>query len=97
MAASVFRPQAKSHRRLPKPPLRLSLPLGTVALALGILLADAAGAAAARPASCSGSFQSPGTLAGTYSSNVTVEGVCAVNAAPGRGRGGCLRPQRPNG
>jgi hypothetical protein len=76
MDVSKFRRQAGSL------PRRLSLLLGTGGLALGVLAASASGAAADRPASCSGSIESPGVLAGTYSSNVTVEGVCAVNAGP---------------
>lgn len=71
-----FRRGARSHTR------RLSLLLGVGGLALGMLAANATGAAADQRASCSGSFQSPGVLAGTYSSNVTVAGVCAVNAGP---------------
>lgn len=38
----------------------------------------ASAAAADRPSSCSGSNESPGVLAGTYHSNVTVEGACVV-------------------
>ena len=38
----------------------------------------ASAAAADRPSSCSGSNESPGVLAGTYRSNVTVEGTCVV-------------------
>jgi len=63
-------------------PRRLSLVLGAVGLALSILAASASAAAADRPSKCSGSFESPGVLAGTYSSNVVVEGACVVNAAP---------------
>jgi hypothetical protein len=59
-------------------PRRLSLLLGAVGLALSILAASASAAAADRPSSCSGSLESPGVLAGTYSSNVTVEGACVV-------------------
>jgi hypothetical protein len=61
-------------------PHRLSLLLGTGVLALVILAANASGAAAGRATSCSGSFESPGVLAGTYTSNVTVDGACVVNA-----------------
>jgi hypothetical protein len=56
--------------------------LATAGLVAGILAASASGAAAARPSSCSGTFESPGTLAGTYTSNVTIEGACLVNAGP---------------
>jgi hypothetical protein len=63
-------------------PRRLSLLLGAVGLALGMLAASASGAAADRPSNCSGTFESPGVLAGTYTSNVTVEGACVVNAGP---------------
>ena len=38
----------------------------------------ASAAAADRPSSCSGSNESPGVLAGTYHSNVTVKGACVV-------------------
>jgi hypothetical protein len=72
---------------------RLSLLLGAGGLALGVLGANATGAAADRPANCSGSFESPGVLSGTYSSNVTVEGACAVNAGPALIKGNLtLRP-----
>jgi hypothetical protein len=63
-------------------PRRLSLLLSAVGLALGILAASASGAAADRPSNCSGTFGSPGVLAGTYTSNVTIEGACVVNAGP---------------
>ena len=63
-------------------PRRLSLLLGAVGLALTILAASASAAAADRPSRCSGSFESPGVLAGTYSSNVVVDGACVVNAGP---------------
>jgi hypothetical protein len=76
MDVSEFRRQAGSLAR------RLSLLFGAGGLVLGVLAASATGAAAARPASCTGSFESPGVLAGTYSSNVTVAGVCTVNAGP---------------
>src|SRR6185437_15309090 len=76
MDVSEFRRGAGSLAR------RLLLLFGGGGLVLGMLAASATGAAAARPASCTGSFESPGVLAGTYSSNVTVTGVCAVNAGP---------------
>ncbi len=63
-------------------PRRLSPLLGAVVLAVSILAASASAAAADRPSSCSGSFESPGVLAGTYTSNVTVEGACVVKAGP---------------
>lgn len=59
-------------------PPRVSLLLGAVGLALSILAASASAAPADRPSSCSGSNESPGVLAGTYRSNVTVEGACVV-------------------
>ena len=69
-------------RQLGLLPPRLSRLLGVVGLALGILAASASGAAADRPSGCSGTFESPGVLAGTYSSNVTIEGACLVDAGP---------------
>lgn len=33
-------------------------------------------------ATCTGTFASPGVLAGTYHSNVVINGVCAVNGGP---------------
>lgn len=49
--------------------------------------------AAASPPICSGSQQSPGLLAGTYNSNVIVEGTCAVNGGRAVVRGNLvLRP-----
>jgi hypothetical protein len=60
---------------------RLSLVLGAVGLAVGILSASAS-AHALSNRTCSGTFESPGVLAGTYSSNVVVEGACVVNAGP---------------
>lgn len=48
---------------------------------VGAITASGALASAAapdRPSSCSGSNESPGVLAGTYHSNVTVKGACVV-------------------
>jgi hypothetical protein len=67
----------------------LSCLLGMSGLVLGVLAAGqaTAGASAGRPGAsgstfiCSGTAKSPGTLAGTHS-NVTVRGVCEVNAGP---------------
>lgn len=56
--------------------------LGAGALAVGVMAVGVSPAAAKRPATCSGTFESPGLLVGTYTSNVTVEGVCLVNAGP---------------
>jgi hypothetical protein len=62
---------------------RLSCLLGVSAVAFGVLTAGAGPAAAAgEPQTCSGTSDSPGVLAGTYSSNVVVSGFCAVNAGP---------------
>jgi hypothetical protein len=60
--------------------------LGICGLALLVTSAGASSAAAKQhsggSATCSGSPESPGVLAGTYSSNVTIEGVCAAAAGP---------------
>jgi len=58
--------------------------LGICALALVVVGVGANSAAAknGRPATCSGTLGSPGVLSGTYSSNVTIEGVCAAVAGP---------------
>jgi hypothetical protein len=42
----------------------------------------AAKAHAGGPVTCSGTLASPGVLSGTYSSNVTIEGICAAVAGP---------------
>jgi hypothetical protein len=70
-------------------PRRLSLLLGAVGLALGILTASASAEDhhdhhdhARLNRTCTGTFASPGVLAGTYSSNVVVEGACVVNEGP---------------
>jgi hypothetical protein len=67
-----------SFRGLRLLPRRLSRLLGATGLALVTLAVSAGGAAADPPSRCSGSFASPGVLAGTYSSNVTVQGACVV-------------------
>jgi hypothetical protein len=54
--------------------------LATGGMALGVLATSASPAAAAGPHVCSGTFAAPGVLAGKYSSNVAVQGACAVNA-----------------
>lgn len=59
-------------------PRWLSRLLGATGLVLVTLAASASGAAAGGPPSCSGSLASPGVLAGTYGSNITVEGACVV-------------------
>jgi hypothetical protein len=60
--------------------------LGSCALALVLAGIGASGAAARShaggPATCSGTLASPGVLSGTYSSNVTIEGICAAVAGP---------------
>jgi hypothetical protein len=58
--------------------------LGICALALVVVGVGASSAAAknGRPATCSGTLGSPGVLSGTYSSNVTIEGVCMAVAGP---------------
>jgi len=52
---------------------------GASSLALSILASSVSPATAAGPQVCAGTLGSPGVLAGKHSSNVTVEGVCAVN------------------
>ena len=49
-------------------------------LALAILGAAAAAASPASASVCTGSSENPGVLAGTYSSNVVIDGICRVNA-----------------
>jgi hypothetical protein len=67
-------------------PRRLSLLLGAVGLALGMLATSASAEDhhdhGRFNRTCTGTFASPGVLAGTYSSNVVVEGACVVNAGP---------------
>jgi hypothetical protein len=64
-----------------------SLPLtGATAFALvSVSLSVSAGAtSAAGPYVCSGTFNNPGTLTGTYPNGVVVKGVCRVNAGKAR-------------
>ena len=49
--------------------------LGALAAAM---LMTAGAASAAAPYSCSGSFDNPGVLSGTYSTNVFVSGACVT-------------------
>ena len=56
--------------------------IGTVGLAAGAMSLNPSSAAAAGPQTCSGTFTSPGVLAGTYSASVIVVGFCVVNAGP---------------
>ena len=60
--------------------------MGILALALVVVGVGASSAAAKQhaggPATCSGAPGSPGVLSGTYSSNVTVEGLCEAKAGP---------------
>lgn len=58
--------------------------IGTLAvLAVAVVPASATSG----PRVCSGTFASPGVLAGTYWSNVVVRGACAVNGGPARIQG----------
>src|SRR5436309_988150 len=50
--------------------------LVVLAAAASAVLVAAGAAAAAPPQTCSGTLDSPGTLAGTYPSNVFVSGAC---------------------
>jgi hypothetical protein len=73
--------------RCPVPWLRTTRRLlGICALALVVVGVGASSAAAKNhtggPATCSGTLASPGVLSGTYSSNVTIEGICAAVAGP---------------
>ena len=61
------------------------LGVGRFVVVVGMLAACLGGAAAAQavsPSTCSGTLAHPGVLAGVYASNVTVTGVCLVNAGP---------------
>jgi hypothetical protein len=49
-----------------------------IGLLTALILASAGPAGAARPETCSGTFDSPGFLSGSYS-NVTIDGVCGVS------------------
>jgi len=52
------------------------------AIAAVVLAIVPAAVSSAGPRVCSGTFSSPGVLAGTYWTNVVVRGVCAVNGGP---------------
>jgi hypothetical protein len=52
-----------------------------VALA-GAMLMTAGAASAAAPYTCSGSFDNPGVLSGTYSTNVFISGACMTTGEP---------------
>jgi hypothetical protein len=71
--------------------------LGTGALLLGLVAAgQGVAAAAARhdgSQTCTGTIDSPGTLAGTYRSNVVVTGACVVDAGPTDIRGNLIVAQ----
>jgi hypothetical protein len=54
--------------------------LGAIALMLGLLAAVPGVAQASGPHVCSGTPSSPGTLSGTYWTDVVVKGACQVNA-----------------
>src|SRR5215468_3275945 len=54
--------------------------LGVLVLCIAAVLAVPAGAAG--PTTCSGTADSPGTLAGVINGNATVSGVCFVDAGP---------------
>jgi hypothetical protein len=56
--------------------------LGIFAVMLVALAATTSGAAAKPPTTCSGTFESPGILSGTYQGNVTINGICAAPAGP---------------
>lgn len=56
--------------------------VGALAMASTLALAAAGSAQASGNRTCRGTPAAPGTLAGNYSSNVTVSGVCFVNAGP---------------
>jgi hypothetical protein len=73
----------------------LSCWLGAGSLALGILATGATPAAAVGPPICTGTEQSPGVLAGRYSSDVIVEGACEVNSGPALVEGNLI--VRPGG
>jgi hypothetical protein len=50
--------------------------LVSLAVVASVLLVTAGAASAAAPYTCSGSFDNPGVLSGTYSTNVFVSGAC---------------------
>jgi hypothetical protein len=74
------------YRRTGRRPRTTRRLLGTLGLALVVVGVGASSAAAKNhaggPATCSGTPESPGVLSGAYSSNVTIEGVCAAVAGP---------------
>lgn len=61
---------------------KTSLGAATLAVAACMVAIGAAPAGAAQSTVCSGTLQAPGTLAGTITGNVTVNGACAVDAGP---------------
>jgi hypothetical protein len=75
-----------SEFRRPASSLRLARRLlGICALTLLVVGAGASSAMANKhsgPSTCSGSLGSPGVLSGTYTSNVTINGICAAVAGP---------------
>lgn len=62
--------------------LMTGLGLGSLVAALVAAPSMAASAGTAASQTCTGTATAPGVLTGTYSGNVTVHGVCAVNAGP---------------
>lgn len=62
--------------------LMTGLGLGSLVAALVAAPTMAASAATAGGQTCTGTTSAPGVLTGTYQGNVTVNGVCAVNAGP---------------
>lgn len=60
---------------------------GAAALAFGVFAYGTATVAGATGRVCSGTPTAPGLLAGTYSGDVTVDGVCFVNGGPAVVRG----------
>lgn len=57
--------------------MRLAVSLAGICAAAALVMVMASAAGAAPRSTCSGTFDSPGTLSGTYS-NVVVRGVCGV-------------------
>lgn len=55
--------------------------------AMGAMLLSPGVATAASAQVCTGTFEKPGVLAGTYAGDVRVQGVCAVNSGPAHIRG----------
>jgi hypothetical protein len=60
--------------------MRVLSAIGAIALMLGLLAAVPGVAQASGPHVCTGTPQSPGTLTGTYWTDVVVKGACQVNA-----------------